>query len=285
MAEGEQGSAANPLALDDDDEVRVLYDDDDDDDVAPPAKKAKKADEPPPAEEAEELASSSSSQPSSPTVIVFAPGASGSTAKAMRQFQDGLLTSLGLIVSRCDDSALAKGEVRWTCQQVGSSGNVRHLLAVVGRAAAAYPGSKIFLAGASFGNRVAAEVLRTHGDELRELGVQPALISCGYPLISPGKPDIGQPGHDAKRPASLLHLPKHVSVLLLQGTADEYNGPRGIAALKELIPKMSATAELVEVANGTHGLPTATRLKELGKTQADVNEAIGKAIMQFVNRF
>ena len=25
--------------------------------------------------------------------------------------------------------------------------------------------------------------------------------------------------------------------------------------------------------------------KELGKTQADVNEAIGKAIMQFVNRF
>ena len=211
-----EGSAANPLALDDDDEVRVLYEDDDDDDVAPPAKKAKKADDPQPAEEAEELASSSSSQPSSPTVIVFAPGASGSTAKAMRQFQDGLLTSLGLIVSRCDDSALAKGEARWTCQQVGSSGNVRHLLAVVGRAAAAYPGSKIFLAGASFGNRVAAEVLRTHGDELRELGVQPALISCGYPLISPGKPGIGQPGHDAKRPASLLHLPKHVSVLLLQ---------------------------------------------------------------------
>ena len=166
----EQGSAANPLALDDDDEVRVLYDDDDDDeDVAPPAKKAKKADEPPPAEEAEELASSSSSQPSSPTVIVFAPGASGSTAKAMRQFQDGLLTSLGLIVSRCDDSALAKGEARWTCQQVGSSGNVRHLLAVVGRAAAAYPGSKIFLAGASFGNRVAAEVLRTHGDAQRSV--------------------------------------------------------------------------------------------------------------------
>lgn len=48
---------------------------------------------------------------------------------------------------------------------------------------------------------------------------------------------------------------------------------------------MSATAELVEVANGTHGLPTATRLKELGKTQTDVNEEIGKAIMQFVNRF
>jgi hypothetical protein len=162
MTEPERGSAANPLALDDDDEVHVLYDDDKDDDVgAPPAKKAKKADEPPPAEEAEELGSSSSSQPSSPTVIVFAPGASGSTAKAMRQFQDGLLTSLGLIVSRCDDSALAKGEARWTCQQVGSSGNVRHLLAVVGRAAAAYPGSKIFLAGASFGNRVAAEVLRT----------------------------------------------------------------------------------------------------------------------------
>ena len=53
MTEGEQGSAANPLALDDDDEVHVLYDDDDDDDdvgVPPPAKKAKKADDLPPAE-------------------------------------------------------------------------------------------------------------------------------------------------------------------------------------------------------------------------------------------
>ena len=283
---------------------------------APPAKKAKEAkeakeaDDPPPAQEAEELSSSSSSpaqllqppssvrdqgavavvassssQQSSPAVLVFAPGASGSTAQKMRRFQDDVLTPLGLIVSRCDDNALAKGEARWTCQQVGSSSNLRHLLAVVGRAAAAHPGCKLFLAAASFGCRVAAEALRTHGDELRKLGVQPALISCGYPLISPGKPDIGQPGYDAKRPASLLNLPATVRVLLLQGTADEYNGPRGIAALKELIPKMSATAELVEVPNGTHGLPTATRLKELGKKQADVDQDVGKAILEFVNRF
>jgi predicted alpha/beta-hydrolase family hydrolase len=258
----------------------------------PPAKKAKgakgakEADDPPPAQEAEEASSSSSSPPpSSPAVLVFAPGASGLTAQKMRLFQDGLLTSLGLIVSRCDDNALAKGEARWTCQQVGSSSNLRHLLAVVGRAAAAHPGCKIFLAGASFGNRVAAEALRTHSDELLKLGVQPALISCGYPLISPGKPDIGEPGYDAKRPASLLNLPASVRVLLLQGTADEYNGPRGITALEELIPAMSATAELVEVPNGTHGLPTATRLKELGKKQADVDQGIGKAILEFVSRF
>ena len=41
--------------------------------------------------------------------------------------------------------------------------------------------------------------------------------------------------------------PASVRVLLLQGTADEYNGPRGVAALRELLPKMRATAELVEV--------------------------------------
>ena len=253
---------------------------------APPAKKAK-PNESPSAQEDEELASSSSSSPppSFPVVLVFAPGASGSTAQKMRLFQDGLLTSLGLIVSRCDDNVLAQGEAQWNCGQVGSSANLRHLLAVVGRAAEAHPGSKLFLAGASFGNRVAAEALRTHSDELHKLGVQPALISCGYPLISPGKPDIGQPGYDAKRPASLLNLPATVRVLLLQGTADEYNGPRGIAALKELIPKMSATAELVEVPNGTHGLPTATRLKELGKKQTDIDQDVGKAILEFVNRF
>jgi hypothetical protein len=39
------------------------------------------------------------------------------------------------------------------------------------------------------------------------------------------------------------------------------------------------------VPNGTHGLPTATRLKELGKKQADVDQGIGKAILEFVNRF
>ena len=48
---------------------------------------------------------------------------------------------------------------------------------------------------------------------------------------------------------------------------------------------MKAGAEIVEVPNGQHGLPTATRLKELGKQQADIDEAIGKAILEFVGRF
>ena len=165
----------------------------------------------------------------------------------MRELQDGLFSTLGLHVSRCDDHALGPREARWVCSSPASGGNLRHLLAVVGRTAAAHPGRKIFLVGASFGNRVAAEALTTHADELQALGVQPALISCGYPLIGPKKPDIGQPGYDAKRPASLLNLPASVRVLLLQGTADEYNGPRGITALRELLPKMRAAAELVEV--------------------------------------
>ena len=69
---------------------------------------------------------------------------------------------------------------------------------------------------------MAAEALRTHGDELRKLGVQDALIACGYPLIPAGKPDIGQPGYDAKRPAHLVNLPSSVRVLFLQGSLDEF---------------------------------------------------------------
>ena len=85
--------------------------------------------------------------------LVFAPGAGGSTAKAMRKLQDGVLSSLGLRVFRCDDHALGASEARWVTQAPGNSRNVSHLLAVAGRAAAAHPGRQIFLIGASFGNR------------------------------------------------------------------------------------------------------------------------------------
>ena len=131
---------------------------------------------------------------------------------------------------------------------------------------------------------MATEALRTHGDELRKLGVQDALIACGYPLIPAGKPDIGQPGYDAKRPAHLVNLPSSVRVLFLQGSLDEFNGPRGIRALRELLPQMKATAELVEVPNGVHTLPGTKNLKAIGKKQADIEAAIGQAIVEFVSR-
>ena len=129
---------------------------------------------------------------------------------------------------------------------------------------------------------MAAEALRTHGDELRKLGVQDALIACGYPLIPAGKPDIGQPGYDAKRPAHLVNLPSSVRVLFLQGTLDEFNGPRGIVALQEVMQRMNATTQLVQVPNGEHTLPSAKKLKELGKKQADINADIRVAISNFV---
>ena len=111
----------------------------------PPSKKARvtqeEEEELPPEEEedvppgvANELPLPSSSSSSS-VVLVFAPGASGSTAHKMRQFQDGMLSSRGLHVCRCDDYALGKGEARWVNTQVASGANMRHLLAVLGRAA------------------------------------------------------------------------------------------------------------------------------------------------------
>ena len=42
---------------------------------------------------------------------------------------------------------------------------------------------------------------------------------------------------------------------------------------------------LSQVPNGQHTLPTATGLKKLGNSQADIDRAIGEAILDFVNRF
>eukprot|EP00966_Prymnesium_polylepis_P257933 5958247-Prymnesium_polylepis.1 len=106
------------------------------------------------------------------------------------------------------------------------------------------------------------EVLRSHLARLPS-STRPALICCGYPLNAPDKPD----GADPKRSAHLLNLPAAVRVRLLQGANDSFNGPRGIAALTELVPRMAATAEVVEVPGGEHTLPQAKGLKALNRTQ------------------
>ena len=98
-----------------------------------------------------------SSSPS--TVLVFAPGAGGSTAKAMKALQDGQLTAHGLAVFRCDDQPVDRAcEARWITSSAGCAKNVAHVVAVARRAAAAHPGVPLLLCGASFGNRVICEV-------------------------------------------------------------------------------------------------------------------------------
>jgi len=153
---------------------------------------------------------------------------------------------------------------------------VAHVLAVARRAAAAHPTLPLLLGGASFGNRVVCEVLRSHRAELPSRACN-ALLLCGFPLNPPDKAE----GADQKRPAHLLALPAGVRVRLLQGGKDEFNGPRGILALNELVAQMAATAEVVEVPGGQHTLPAAKGLKQLNWTQAQVNTFVVDAMVEF----
>ena len=149
----------------------------------------------------------SASAPASATVItavlVFAPGAGGSTARAMRELQETELRARGLAVARCDDEPLDTGEKRWVTSAAGHQGNLAHVVAVCRRAAQRYPDAPLVLCGASFGCRVLAETLRTAREELPAACRRDALICCGYPLHAEGKPE----GADPKRAAHLLQLP------------------------------------------------------------------------------
>jgi predicted alpha/beta-hydrolase family hydrolase len=136
-------------------------------------------------------------------VLVLAPGAGGSTAKAMRAL-GAPLRERGCDVVFCDDHGIEAGQTRWNTMNPSAPGNLSHVLAVVARAAAAHPGQRVFLCGASFGCRVLAELLRTRQTELPDSVHKDALVCAGYPLHKVGKPE----GADPKRANHLLQLPK-----------------------------------------------------------------------------
>ena len=74
------------------------------------------------------------------------------------------------------------------------------------RAAAAHPTLPLLLGGASFGNRVVCEVLRSHRAELPSRACN-ALLLCGFPLNPPDKAE----GADQKR---LAHPPAGPALFL-----------------------------------------------------------------------
>lgn len=135
-------------------------------------------------------------------VLIFAPGAGGATARAMRALHKNELNVPGLHIYCCDDFTPGPGESRWVTMNAGNAANAQHVLAVVATVTGKHPSLPVVLCGASFGNRVIAEVLRTHRDELPP-AVANAMIACGYPLNKEGAPD----GADPKRPAHMLKLP------------------------------------------------------------------------------
>ena len=211
-------------------------------------------------------------------VLVFAPGAGGSTAKAMRALQDEKLRVSGIFVLRCDDVPLSAGEARWATQSAGAKSNLEHVVSVAKLASSRHPHLPIFFCGASFGCRVLAEALRTRRDELPAKVDANALICCGYPLHKPGAPE----GADPKRAGHLHQLPRSVTTIFVQGERDEFLGPRGIDALRDTMKEMSGHTSLVEVPGGGHTVPGASGLKQLGKTQAQIDALVVDAIADFV---
>ena len=219
-------------------------------------------------------------------VLIFAPGAGGMTAKLMYDHATGRglhtdLAARGFAVWRCDDHTLGAGEARWNKFQPGHGSNVAHVIAVARRAAAAHPGVPLILCGASFGCRVLAEILREHRDALPAACVN-GLICCGYPLHAPGKPENADP----KRAAHLLKLPAgDLRVLFVQGTLDEFLGQRGIPALTDIAAQMACATQVVELPNGGHTVPGATRLREIRLTGAQVATIARDAILSFAMSF
>jgi len=211
--------------------------------------------------------------PTPTAVLVFAPGSGGKTAGAMLDLHDDLRRH-GLAVCRLDEQPF-----HWVTSSAGCAKNLDHLVAVASRAASAHPGLPLVLCGGSFGNRVCAEALRTARDRL-PTRVAPALVCCGYPLNAPKKPE----GADQKRPAHLRQLPAANKVLLLQGARDEYNGPRGVQALRDVVAEMEAPArvEVYEIPGGEHTVPMASGLKALGLTKEAVAAAVRDKIVGFV---
>ncbi len=241
-----------------------------------PASKAAKAEEP---GNGDATATSAAASRPPTAVLVFAPGAGGATANAMRALHVQL-EARGMAVWRCDDQTMGAGERRWVTQNAGHTGNLSHVLAVTARAAAAHPNVPLVLIGASFGCRVLAELLSSRRAELPATAVADAVVCCGFPLHAPGKPE----GADPRRAAHLLSLPSATRVLFVQGADDEFLGVRGMQALHDVRGRMAARSEVHVVACGEHTVPHAKSngLKALGTTREAVAAGARDAIIGFV---
>jgi predicted alpha/beta-hydrolase family hydrolase len=181
------------------------------------------------------------------------------------------LEEAGVHLYRCDPG-------NWNTRSPGHAANISRVLGVVQTAAADHPDApRIVLGGASFGNRVLAELLRTRFDDLPPQTCR-ALLACAYPLHAQGKPE----GADPKRAAHLTQLPAACHVLFVQGTLDPFLGQRGMAALHDVTAKMSARTQIHEVTGGTHNVPEAKGLAKLGVSKAQVVSGVRDAILGFL---
>jgi len=132
------------------------------------------------------------------------------------------------------------------------------------RVRAAHAGP-IVLIGKSMGGRVGCHLANQLGQ-----GALTALVCLGYPLVAP---------NGSVRDTVLLGL--NTPVLFVQGTRDALCPPDRLAAVRS---RMTAPNTLHAVEGGDHSLRvTARALATQGRTQADVDADIVRAVGLFIN--
>ena len=112
---------------------------------------------------------------------------------------------------------------------------------------------KLAIGGKSMGGRIASQVAAGGAAELA------GLVSLGYPLHPPGKPDRPRTAHlrDVRAP-----------MLFVQGARDAFGTP---AELQSVIAQLDAPTELYVVEGGDHSFKVP---KSVGVKQQDVHRAI-----------
>lgn len=127
-----------------------------------------------------------------------------------------------------------------------------------------FAGVPLFIGGKSMGGRIASHVAAAG-----TAGVA-GLIFFGYPLHPPGRPEQRRD----------VHLPAiEIPMLFIQGSRDQFGGAEEIRAL---LPRLHASAELVEITDGDHSFKT--RQKVTGRKPDAALIDVFDAAAAFVRR-
>ena len=172
--------------------------------------------------------------------LILAHGAGGGQTSGFMVRAAAELTARGITVATFDFPYMAAGRSAPDKPAVLEA----HWRAVIADARSRPELARLplFIGGKSMGGRIASQVAAAGVDDVA------GLVFFGYPLHPPGRPE-------QRRDA---HLPAiRVPMLFIQGTRDEFGTS---AEIRDLLPRLSETAELVEIADGDHSFKTRTKV-------------------------
>jgi predicted alpha/beta-hydrolase family hydrolase len=200
-------------------------------------------------------------EPSEPrTTLVLAHGAGGKQTHPWMVAMANALTHRGLDVVTFD-FLYAHARRRLPDRNEVLEATWRAVLVAVRARAGA--GARLFAGGKSMGGRIATQVA-ADADSRDE--VIDGLVSFGYPLHPPGKPER----------LRVAHLPKvRVPTLFVQGTRDPFGTPE---ELRPFVDEMPGGARVYVVEGGDHSLV-------LPKSAGELPDAVLARVADEVARF